>query len=72
MRHLGEEVLGFAKDCIDKFVSLQGVDRALALSAQAFSALFPVLILIAAIEPSNSSRDIGTTIIDRFGLSGAG
>lgn len=72
MKHLIDEIFGFAKDCIEKFAALQGVDRALALSAQAFSALFPVLILVAAIEPSGSSRDIASTLVERFGLEGAG
>lgn len=72
MKNVFEQVLGFAKSCVENFAALEGVDRALALAAQAFSALFPVLILIAAIDPSGRSKDIGDTLIDRFELSGEG
>jgi len=72
MKNLIEKVLEFGKACLETFARLEGVDRALALAAQAFSALFPVLILIAAIEPSGKSKDLGDTLIDQFGLTGEG
>jgi membrane protein len=72
IKRLVDAVLGFAKSCIENFAALEGVDRALALAAQAFSALFPVLILIAALEPTGKGNDIADTLIDRFGLSGEG
>ena len=41
-----------------RFIEVQGIDRAMALAAQAFSALIPLLIVITAIVPRPSAHDI--------------
>lgn len=65
-------VIDLGRASFDNFVALQGVDRALALAAQAFSALFPVLILVASVQPESDRKDIARTLIERFGLTGEG
>lgn len=72
INQLVESVVGLVTDSVEKFVALEGVDRALALAAQAFSALFPVLILIASVQPKSDRKDIAATLIERFGLTGEG
>lgn len=65
-----EIVLGFVGDCVELFLELQGVDRALALAAQAFSALFPILIIVASFGAGGRGDDIASDLIDRLELSG--
>jgi membrane protein len=60
--------MSFARDWLTRFVSVQGIDRAMALGAQAFTALFPLLIVSKALLPSD--RDFADALIDRFGLAG--
>jgi membrane protein len=67
-----DSVVGLVKDSIQKFVALEGVDRSLALAAQAFSALFPVLILVASVQPQSDRKDVARRLIERFGLTGEG
>jgi membrane protein len=60
--------MSFARDWLTRFVSVQGIDRAMALGAQAFTALFPLLIVSKALLPSD--RDFADALIDRFDLTG--
>lgn len=50
---------------------MQGIDRAMALSAQAFTALIPLLLVVSAISPSDSRELVSDAIIDRFELAGS-
>jgi membrane protein len=43
----------------------------MALSAQAFTALIPLLLLVSAISPSDSRELVSDAIIDRFELAGS-
>jgi membrane protein len=61
----------FAGDWFGRFVGMQGVDRATALGGQAFTALFPLLIVYTTIVPGRDSRDFAQSVIDRFELTGA-
>jgi membrane protein len=61
----------FARDWLARFVAIQGVDRATALGGQAFTALFPLLIVYATVVPGRDSRDFAESMIDRFELDGA-
>jgi membrane protein len=61
-------VISFARDSLARFLSVQGVDRAMALGAQAYTALFPLLIVYGALLPSD--RDFADSLIDRLGLTG--
>jgi membrane protein len=50
---------------------MQGLDRAMALSAQAFTALIPLLLVVSAISPSDSRDLVSDAIIGKFALAGS-
>lgn len=50
---------------------MQGIDRAMALSAQAFTALIPLLLVVSALSPSDSRELVSDAIIGRFELEGS-
>jgi membrane protein len=54
---------------LDPLVRVNFIDRSLALGAQAFGALIPLLIVVQAAEPGDAS--LAEDLVDRFGLSGA-
>lgn len=56
---------------IARFLRVQGVDRAMALAAQAFSALIPLLIVYSAVVSHGQGRDFADSLVDRFDLHGA-
>ncbi len=57
-------------DLLRRLVEVQMVDRGVALGAQAFTAIVPLLMLFAVIAPRKEGRDFVETIVDRFQLSG--
>jgi membrane protein len=63
-------MLTFVGRCVRSFVSLQGVDRALVLGAQAFTALIPLLLLLGTLAPSSQGDVVSGALIRRFRLSG--
>src|SRR5690349_21802622 len=60
----------FAGRCLGTFVEIQGIDRATALAAQAFTALIPLLLLLTSALPSGGRHGAGDAIIQKFGLTG--
>lgn len=56
---------------LERLVAIQAVDRAIAIGAQSFSALFPLLIVYSAIAPRAEARDFSQRIITWLRLSGA-
>lgn len=60
----------FPGRCVRNFVELRGLDRAMVLASQAFTALIPLLILISATLPADSTTAVSDAVIRRFGLSG--
>lgn len=70
MQRLVAPIQHFLLDWLRRIVAIAGVDRALAIGAQAFGALFPLLILYATLVPGEAG-DFGNTLIDRFDLSGS-
>lgn len=56
---------------LERLVAVQAVDRGVALGAQAFSALFPLLIVYSAVAPLADAHDFAQQIVDRLKLSGA-
>jgi membrane protein len=60
----------FPGRCVGTFLDLQGVDRATALAAQAFTALIPLLLLVSALAPADRSDLVSNAIIGKFGLRG--
>ena len=60
-----------AEDWIRRFVAVQGVDRAMALGAQAYTALIPLLIVYASLLPRADNQDFADTMIKEFELTGS-
>jgi membrane protein len=71
VKRLLEGAVGFGRDCFGRFIAVQGIDRAMALSAQAFTALLPLLVVYAAVVPQPSGEDFAARVIKKFGLEGA-
>jgi uncharacterized BrkB/YihY/UPF0761 family membrane protein len=55
---------------VRQFVDLQGLDRAVVLASQAFTALIPLLILVTALAPADRSDVVSAAIVGRFELDG--
>jgi uncharacterized BrkB/YihY/UPF0761 family membrane protein len=60
----------FAGSCIREFIALQGIDRAVVLASQAFTALIPLLLLASAWSPADDRDVVSDGIIRRFSLTG--
>ena len=60
----------FVGRCVTAFLGLQGVDRAMAIAAQSFTALIPLLLLISALAPTDSQNLVADVFVERFDLSG--
>jgi membrane protein len=63
-------VVGFFRAWIERFVEIQGVDRAMSLAALSFSAVIPLLIVYTAVVPRPDEEDFAEELIDRFDLTG--
>jgi uncharacterized BrkB/YihY/UPF0761 family membrane protein len=71
LRAIGHRLDGtFVGRCIRHFIGLQGIDRAVVLSSQAFTALIPLLLLMTALAPAGQRDVVSAGIIRRFRLSG--
>jgi membrane protein len=64
-----ERGMSLVRWLLDPLVRVNFIDRSLALGAQAFGALIPLLIVVQAAEPGHAS--LADDLIDRFGLTGA-
>jgi membrane protein len=60
----------FPGRCLRTFLEMQGVDRAMALASQAFTALIPLLILVSAVMPASRQDLVAEALSRRFGLTG--
>ncbi|HEY7952761.1 MAG TPA: YhjD/YihY/BrkB family envelope integrity protein [Solirubrobacteraceae bacterium] len=56
---------------LQRLVAVQAADRAVAIGAQAFGALIPLLIVYSSVVPVVDSRDFATSFIERMGLKGS-
>jgi membrane protein len=56
---------------IERLVSVQVVDRAVALGAQAFSAIFPLMIVYGAVVPFTDAHSFAKSLVARLHLTGA-
>jgi membrane protein len=66
---VADKVAGsFVVACLMRYKRISGRDRILVLAGQAFTALVPLFIVIAALGPND--RTAGRGIIDRFNLTG--
>ena len=64
-------IIDIATDWIGRFVGVQGIDRAMAIGASAYTALIPLLIVYAAVIPVKDNRSFADDLINRMDLSGA-
>jgi membrane protein len=64
-------VADLATDWLTRFVAVQGIDRAMAIGAQAYTALIPLLIVYASLLPRADNEDFADTLIKQFKLSGS-
>jgi uncharacterized BrkB/YihY/UPF0761 family membrane protein len=60
----------FLGRCVTSFVEMQGLDRAMVISSQAFTALIPLLIMVSAALPAGNASVVADSVIRRFGLVG--
>jgi membrane protein len=64
-------LLRWGRDALRRLLELEFVDRSLVVGAQAFSALIPLLIVLASVGASNGGS-FADSVIARFRLDGAG
>ena len=50
-------VVRFFKDWLERFVAVQGIDRAMAIAAQSYSAFLPLVIVYSATLPRGENED---------------
>jgi membrane protein len=62
---------GVLRLSLERFFEIEGIDRAVVLSAQAFSALIPLVIVTTSVAPGTDRSDLSKEIIERFDLTGA-
>jgi membrane protein len=62
--------LDFGRAWATRFFEVQGVDRAMALAAQMFSAILPLLVVFTAVVPRPDGESFADALVDRFELSG--
>ena len=62
---------GFAFRAYRRMADVDGIDRAIAIGALAFTALFPMLIVYASLITRGDGFDFSSRLIDRFDLSGS-
>ncbi len=60
----------FLGQCVLRFVRMEGFDRCIVISAQAFTALIPLFIVVASAAPAGEEDAVSESIIDRLALTG--
>ena len=73
-----EDVTAFAQRAMDsflgrsvlRFIRMEGFDRSIVLSSQAFTALIPLFIIVASAAPAGEESAIADPFINRFALTG--
>jgi membrane protein len=66
-----DAVVGLAREWIRRFLEVQGIDRAMAIGAYAYSALIPLLVVYSSVLPRSENRSFADDLIDRFDLHGS-
>ena len=73
-----DDVTAFAQRVMDsflgrsvlRFIRMEGFDRSIVISAQAFTALIPLFIIVSSLAPAGEEDAISQSIIKRFALTG--
>lgn len=60
----------FPGRCLSAFARMQGLDRAMVIASQAFTALIPLLIIVSAVLPTGSASTVSDAVIRKFALDG--
>lgn len=68
-RPLLARAVALVRDCLDRLVEIQFVDRSIALGSLAFTALVPLLVIASAFVPGNDG--LANELVKRFHLHGA-
>lgn len=68
-RTLPARAVELARACLDRLVRIQFVDRAVALGSLAFTAMVPLMVIVASFAPGSSG--IADTLVQRFHLTGS-
>jgi membrane protein len=63
--------IAWVRDIVERLVAVRIVESSIVLAAQAFLALFPLVIVVASVIPSGASSGLLTTLRAKFGLAGA-
>ncbi|NPD06118.1 hypothetical protein HN031_15670 [Nocardioides sp. zg-1308] len=66
-RRAAESFLGRS---VLRFLRMAGIDRCIVLSSQAFTALIPLLILVASLAPVGEEDVVADSLVDKFALTG--
>ena len=64
------ELTGLARRIIERYILVEPLERALALSSKLFIALIPTTIPTSSLLGADTS--FGDTLVERFSLTGAG
>jgi membrane protein len=63
---------GFVERILRRLTEMQFIDRGLVVGAQAFSALIPLLLVLASLTPKTHGNSFGESLVHRFSLTGPG
>ena len=63
-----EAIPDFARTFVRRVIDMEGVDRAIVLAAQAFTALFPLLIVYGSLQAGSGGSETARKLIERFDL----
>jgi membrane protein len=61
-------VITLFRDWLQRFVAVQGVDRAMAIAAQSYSAFLPLMIVYASLLPRSETKSFADLLVKRFEL----
>jgi membrane protein len=64
-------VIDLFRDWLRRFVEVQGIDRAMAIAAQSYSAFLPLLIVYASLLPRGDTKSFADVLVRRFELTGS-
>lgn len=70
LQRIARPVWAYWRDLLTRIVEVQMVDRGVALGAQAFTAVVPLLMVVSLAAPRKESADFADSLVRRFNLSG--
>ncbi|MDX6627733.1 MAG: rane protein [Solirubrobacterales bacterium] len=63
------EIVALVRRCVERFVGMQAVDRAVALASLGFTAIVPLFVIVGAVLPGD--RGLADALVNRFHLRGS-